>query len=251
LSRDKRPPRADFLLFSAGAILASSASGNVCCRDGSWLAQRSCGGPTHCLRVERPSDCREPGYGFLRPSNLSVPSDRPTQKRGCPALCASELQARGRGSPQEPCGPCASWTGARASGPSTAQGQGPGPLCAWAFVDAMGASWQSTMARLAHRDPVRRQARQLPALHAGARWRERTARLVSTENRRPGPADEPSQATPCPGQDCSLSGPAMFGPQDGGGGTGRPRRQTPPGDTHGRSVCRRGPTASPPRPWRL
>jgi len=37
----------------------------------------------------RYGDCRVPEHGALRPRNLSVPSYRPTQKRGCTFLCAS------------------------------------------------------------------------------------------------------------------------------------------------------------------
>jgi len=42
-------------------------------------------------------DYRESWYGILRPRNLSVPSYRPPQTRGCTSLCASEVQVRVRG----------------------------------------------------------------------------------------------------------------------------------------------------------
>jgi hypothetical protein len=158
--------------------------------DFSWLAQRLCGCTKHLLRVYRhgDGDCREPRSGFLRPRNISVPSCRPTQGRGYTSSCASSLQVRVRGSTQSPSGTFAFWSGARAGVQSNAQGRGTGPMCSWAFVDASGASWQSTVARLAHRDPVRPQARLLPSLNFGERCRDRTPRLVSTCNRWPGPA---------------------------------------------------------------
>jgi len=109
----------------------------------------------------------------------------------------------------------------------TRPGQGTVPLGAWAFVDAMRASWQSTVARLAQRDPVRRQARLRPSLHAGARCRERTPRLVSTSHRRPAPAYAPRPSTPGPCRVFSLSEPDICGPQDGGGGPGPPLRRRP------------------------
>lgn len=159
--------------------------------DFSWLAQRLCGCTTHVWRVSRhgDGDGRAPRSGFLRPRNISVPSCRPTQGRGDTSSCASWLQVRVRGSPQAPSGTFACWSGARAGVQSNAQGRGTGPLCSCAFVDASGASSQSTVARLAHRDPVRPQARLLPSLNSGERCRERPPRLVSTGHSWPGPAD--------------------------------------------------------------
>jgi hypothetical protein len=93
-------------------------------------------------------DCRELWYGSRRPRNISVPSYRPTQKRGCTLLCPSEYQARVRGSTQSPSVTSAIGPGARAGVQSNAQGQGKVPLGSWAFVDARAASLPSTMTRL-------------------------------------------------------------------------------------------------------
>ena len=68
---------------------------------------------TYGLSTAITDDSREPWYGFLRPRNLSVPSYRPTQKRGCISLCASACQVRVRGSTQQPSGTSPIWTGAR------------------------------------------------------------------------------------------------------------------------------------------
>jgi hypothetical protein len=57
-------------------------------------------------------------------------------KEGCISLCASEAQARVRGSPQQPSGTSALGTGARADVQAHAQGQGKGPRCSSAFGDA-------------------------------------------------------------------------------------------------------------------
>ena len=78
--------------------------------------------------------------GSLRPSNISVPSYRPMQKRGDISLCASEVQVRVRGSPQEPSGTSTSWTGARGGVQANAPGQSTVPMGSWAFGDAMDAS---------------------------------------------------------------------------------------------------------------
>jgi hypothetical protein len=78
-----------------------------------------------------------------------------------------------------------------------------------------------------HRDPVRRQARLLSSLSAGARCRDRTRPAVSTGHRPPGPASGPRPSRPCPSRVFSLSGPETCGPQDGCGETGRPLRKRP------------------------
>ena len=70
---------------------------------------------------------------------------------------------------------------------------------------------QSTVARLAHRDPVRPQARLLPSLNSGERCRDRTPRLVSTDHRPLGPAYAPIPFLLCPCRVFSLSGPDIFG----------------------------------------
>ena len=104
----------------------------------------------HFLRVERQRDGgdRESCQGALRPRNVSVPSYRPLPTRGCTSVCASEAQVRGRGRTRSPAETCALWTGARAGVQAHAQGQDTAPLCSGAFVNARGASWQSTVARL-------------------------------------------------------------------------------------------------------
>jgi hypothetical protein len=84
----------------------------------------------------------------LRPRNISVPSYRPTQTRGCTSLCASEAQVRGRGSTRYPLGTFATKIGAGVSVQSHAQGQGQAPMCSWAYRDAVEASLQSTVSRL-------------------------------------------------------------------------------------------------------
>jgi hypothetical protein len=129
---------------------APSSSGNVFSLGFSRLARPSGGCTTHFLRVyrHRHGDGREPMHGFLRPRNLSVPSYRPTQKRGCPSLCASEAQVRVRGSTPSPRVALAVCTGAEAGVQSNAQGQGTAPMCSGAFADAGGVSWPRTVVRL-------------------------------------------------------------------------------------------------------
>jgi hypothetical protein len=117
---------------------------------------------------------------FSAPRNISVPSCRPTQRRGCTFSCASSLQVRVRGSPQSPAVTFAFWIGARAGVQSNAQGRGTVPMCSGVRQRKGCITWQSTVARLAHRDPVRPQARLLPSLNSGERCRDRTPRLVST-----------------------------------------------------------------------
>ena len=103
----------------------------------------------------------------------------------------------------------------------------------------------------AQRDPVRRQARLLPSLHAGASGRARTPPPVATGQSVPGPAEAPRPSTPGPGRVCSLSGPETCGPQGWGGGTVPPWRRRPTGETPGRSAGRRCQHAGPPLPGRL
>jgi hypothetical protein len=156
LSRDKRPLRADFVLFfSAVEMLASLSSGNVFCLEFSRLVRHLWRCTTHVLRVDRHyyDGCRELSPSFLRPRNISVPSYRPLQKKGDTFRCASEGQARGRGSTQQPAKTFAIWTGARAGVQSHAQGPGTVPLCSIAFVDARGLGCQSTDARLSPSRP--------------------------------------------------------------------------------------------------
>ena len=106
--------------------------------------------PQTLLEGRAPSPWRWPraGVGSRRPSNISVPSYRPLQKRGYLSLCASEVQGRVRGSTRPPSGTSTSGTGARGGVQSHAQGQGKVPRCSWAFGDALRASGQSTRARL-------------------------------------------------------------------------------------------------------
>jgi hypothetical protein len=150
LSRDHRPLKADCVRFPAGEARASSSRGPVGCLDGSRLAQRSWGCPTPCLRVSRHHEGagREAWSALLRPRNLAVPSDRPTHKRGGTSLCARAVQVRVRDSTPSPCGPAAVETGASARVPSHAQGQGTGPRCASACVDARRPASQRPGARL-------------------------------------------------------------------------------------------------------
>src|SRR2546421_9515632 len=93
--------------------------------------------------------------GSLRPRNVSGPSYRPTQTKGCTSVCASEAQGRGRGSTRSPSGTFTTNIGAEAGVQSHAPGPGTGPMCSGAFIDARGVVAQHTVARLAHRDPVR------------------------------------------------------------------------------------------------
>jgi hypothetical protein len=95
-------PYERILAFFRVESLAQFSSGHVFWLDFSRLAQRLCGCTKHLLRVYRhgDGDCREPSNGFLRPRNLSVPSCRPTHRRGYTSPCASELQVRVRGSTQ-------------------------------------------------------------------------------------------------------------------------------------------------------
>jgi hypothetical protein len=156
LSRDTRPQRADFVLFfSAIERLASLSSGNVCCLDFSRRVRPLWRRTTHFLRVERhySDGCRELSPRFLRPRNISVPSYRPLQKKGYTSRCASEVQARVRGSTQQPAHTFALWTGARAGVQSHAQGQGTVPMCSLACVDARRLGCQSTDARLSPSRP--------------------------------------------------------------------------------------------------
>ncbi len=103
----------------------------------------------------------------------------------------------------------------------------------------------------AQRDPVRRQARLLPSLHAGASGRARTPPPVATGQSVPGPAEAPRPSTPGPCRVCSLNGPETCGPQGWGGGTVPPLRRRPTGETPGRSAGRRCQHACPPLPGRL
>ena len=133
-------PRSGFLpfFFRCGSGRASFASGNVFCLHCRRLVPPG-GCTTHLSRVSRHDDgeCREPGDGFLRPRNLSVPSYRPPQTRGYTSPCASEAEVRGRGSPQAPSATSAlGRTGASAGVSANAPGQGTGPMCAEACVDA-------------------------------------------------------------------------------------------------------------------
>ena len=79
----------------------------------------------------------------------------------------------------------------------------------------------------AHRDPVRLQARRLPSLSCGERYRDRTPRPVSTCHRPPGQAYAPRSLKPCPSRVFSLNGPETCGPQGGCGGPRRPLRRRP------------------------
>jgi hypothetical protein len=79
----------------------------------------------------------------------------------------------------------------------------------------------------AHRDPVRLQARLLPSLSCGERYRDRTPLPVSTCHRLPGRAYAPRLLRPCPSRVFSLNGPDTFGPQDYCGGTRPPLRRRP------------------------
>jgi hypothetical protein len=252
VKRQTSPTSGWFALFRVESLVQFSA-GHMFWREVSGLAQRSCGCPTHVWRVYRHGDgkCRAPRAGFLRPRTISGPSCRPPPRRGSTCACARELQARVRGSPPSPSETCACWIGARAGVPSHAQGRGPVPMGSCGFVDAIGAAWQSTVARRAHRDPVRPTARRLPARHAGARGRDRTPRRVSPEPRRLGPASAPRPLRPCPGRVLSRSGPDMLGPQACCGGLRPPLRSRPTCETPGRSSCRRCHHASPPLPWRM
>lgn len=222
-------PKSGFVAFFPRRAPGAVILGPVFWLDFLRLAQRACGCTTHVWRVYRHGDgaCREPSDGFLRPRTLSVPSCRPTQRQGDTSSCASSFPVRVRGSTQAPSGTCAFWSGASPGVQSKAQGRGTGPMCSGAFGDAMGASWPSTVARRAHRDPVRRQARLLPSLHAGARCRDRTPRLVSTYHRRLGPADAPSPFMPCPGRVVALGGPAIVGRPDCCEGIIAPLRRRP------------------------
>ena len=135
--------------FRCASGQAQSASGNVFRLHFRLLVhQRDC--TKHLLRVYRHRDggYRECWYGSLRPRNVSVPSYRPTQTRGCTSVCASEARVRVRGSTRSPSGTFATNIGAGTGVQSHAQGQGQVPMCSWAFVDARGASLQSTGARL-------------------------------------------------------------------------------------------------------
>jgi hypothetical protein len=72
--------------------------------------------------------------GLLRPSNFSVPSYRPTQRRGCPQVCAREHQVRGRGSPRPPATTSAVWSRVGADVQAKRQAQGQRPRCSAAFA---------------------------------------------------------------------------------------------------------------------
>jgi hypothetical protein len=85
--------------FRCASGQAPSASGNVFRLHCRWLVHpRDC--TKHFLRVSRPrdGDSRERWSSSLSPRNISVPSYRPTQTRGCTSACASEAQVRVRGS---------------------------------------------------------------------------------------------------------------------------------------------------------
>lgn len=58
----------------------------------------------------------------LRPRNVSVPACRPTQRGAARSPCASEVQARVRGSPRQPCATLATDHGAGAGVPITGGG---------------------------------------------------------------------------------------------------------------------------------
>jgi hypothetical protein len=60
----------------------------------------------------------------LRPRNVSVPACRPTQRGAARSPCASEVQARVRGSPRQPYATLATDHGAGAGVPSQGAGSG-------------------------------------------------------------------------------------------------------------------------------
>ena len=79
----------------------------------------------------------------------------------------------------------------------------------------------------AQRGPGRLQARLRPSRRSGARGRERPRPAVATGERPPGPGEAPRPSRPYPSRVVARSGPAIFGPQAGGGGPGAPRRTRP------------------------
>ena len=163
MSRDKLFLRADFAnFFPLWLRQASSVSGNVFRLHFRLLVhQRDC--TKHLLRVERHRDggYREHCYGSLRPRNVSVPSYRPTQRKGCTSVCASEAQVRVRGSHmirryRSP------YIGSRSKRPSNRRGiRDTGPPCSYAFNDAVSKSSRASCAGRSRQGPVRPQARSL------------------------------------------------------------------------------------------
>jgi len=110
---------------------------------------------TPFLRVSRHRNgaCSASRHGPLRPRNISVPSDRPTQKQGCRGSCGSECQVRVRGSTRQPSGTLAVLSRRGAGVQSHAQGQDKAPIGAWAVGDAVEASLQSPVTRLVPSGP--------------------------------------------------------------------------------------------------
>ena len=181
------------------------------------------------MRVDRHADggCRECWYGSLRPRNISVPSYRPTQTKGCTSSCASEAQVRGRGSPRSPSGTFATNRGAGAGVQSNAQGQGTAPMGAWAFGDAMIHRCKARSPGWPHSDPVRPQAHLRPSLSHGEICPYRTPCHASTCRTPHGPSSGRRRSTLCPCHVLSLSGRDTFGPQDCCAGTGPPLPSRP------------------------
>jgi len=130
LSRDRRPLRADCVLFfRRGGPWGSPPLAT--CSDVVALGWGGAPRLHHTLLAGLPpAPGRWPSAAgdARRPSHLSVPSYRPLPKRGGLALGAREVQARGRGSPWPPGGPAPRWPGARGGVPANAQGQRTGPL---------------------------------------------------------------------------------------------------------------------------
>ena len=121
--------------------------------------------------------------------------------------------------------------------------RGPGSDGRWAW-NTSGAAWCGGA-----RHPLGRACRRRCHGWCGPLARS-PPRLVATGHRWLGPAEAPRPSRPGPGRVCARRGPAMVGPQAGGGGIIPPRRRKPTCETPGRASCRRGPHASPPRPWR-
>lgn len=163
----------------------------------------------------------------LRPRNVSVPSDRPLQRRGSQQACARESQVRGRGRTRVPSATLAAENRAEAEVQSTRRAQGPRPMgssaCATYDVGHPRApSRGSSDAR-----PVSRRAHALRSSTLEETGAYRLPCAVAACRTRAGPTDGRRRFRRCPCGVCSPHGRGIAGPQGGPGGTSLPLRRRP------------------------
>jgi hypothetical protein len=163
--------------------------------------------------------------------------------------CASEAQARVRGSPRRPGATIAVYHGAGAGVQATGRDQGAWPLRSCAFPAAMRQSFQRA---IPGRTPgTSSEASGSPAPlttdRATCAYRRPCGAFIGRTQR--GLMYAPGRSTPGPCQVFSPSGRATAGPQDWRGNRARPLPRRPMCDRRCPSCSPRGRRASPPMPW--